>query len=239
MNTLDQRVRDTFVDLADTLVDDYDVIEFVEGLASRVVDLLGVDASGLVLADHHGVLNLVAASSERTRQLQLLQVHHDEGPCIDCFRTGSAVSCDDLSTAHEVWPTFADAARAAGFTSVHALPMRLRDTVIGTLNLFGRRLDHLDSTKLELGQALADVATIGILHERTLRQHETVAEQLQSALNSRILIEQAKGILAERHGVSVADAFTALRNYARSRQWKLHDVAANVVDGGLDIPAEP
>ncbi|WP_298323825.1 GAF and ANTAR domain-containing protein [Haloactinopolyspora sp.] len=239
MNTLDQRVRDTFVDLADTLVDDYDVIEFVEGLATRVVDLLEIGASGLVLADHHGSLNLVAASSERTRALQLLQVHNAEGPCIDCYRSGSVVSCDDLSTADERWPRFARAARSAGFASVHALPMRLRDTVIGTLNMFGRRSEHLDSGKLELGQALADVATIGILHERTLRQHETVAEQLQAALNSRILIEQAKGILAERHRVSVADAFTALRAHARHHQRKLHDVAGNVVDGSLDVPAEP
>lgn len=234
MSSTDRRVRETFVELADTLVDDYDVLGFLDLLAHRVVELLDVDACGVVLADHRGTLNLVAASSEETRMLELSQLQNSEGPGLDAFRAGLPVTFDDLAAGgDERWPRFAPAARSAGFAAVHALPMRLREMVVGAMNMFGRAPGSLAGESLALGQALADVATIGILHERGARHHEVVAGQLQSALDSRILVEQAKGVLAERLSVSVDDAFALLRGHARSTNSKLRDVAADVVDGTI------
>lgn len=234
MSITDRRVRETFVELADTLVDDYDVIGFLDLLAHRVVDLLGVAACGVVLIDHHGTLNLVAASTEETRLLELSQLQNDEGPCLDSYRTGVPVSEEDLGGHGDArWPRFAPVARAAGFSSVHALPMRLREAIVGAVNLFGSAPDRLDVESLSLAQAMADVATIGILHERTVRQHETIAGQLQAALDSRIFIEQAKGVLAERLSVGVDDAFGLLRDHARSTNRKLREVAEGVVAGTI------
>lgn len=233
MSITDRRVRETFVELADTLVDDYDVLGFLDLLARRVVELLDVDACGVVLADHHGTLNLVAASSEETRLLELSQLQNSEGPCLDAFHTGRTVSQDDLAAGDERWPRFAPAAREAGFAAAHALPMRLREVVIGAMNLFAGVPGSLADESLALGQAMADVATIGILHERIVRQHEVVAGQLQSALDSRILVEQAKGVLAERLSISVDEAFALLRRHSRSTNSKLRDVAAAVVDGTI------
>lgn len=235
MSSTDRLVRETFVELADTLVDDYDIIGFLDNLAHRVVRLFSVADCGLVLVDHHGTLNLVAASSEPTRLLELYQLQSSEGPCLDCFRSGEPAQCGDLATADEQWPQFAPAARAAGFAAVQAVPMRLRETAIGAMNLFSSRPVLLDDDEVGLARALADVATIGILHERTLRFHEGVTEQLQSALNSRILIEQAKGMLAEHLGTSVDEAFNLLRDYVRSRNLKLRDVARLITEGKLDI----
>jgi transcriptional regulator with GAF, ATPase, and Fis domain len=239
MITNDRQVRHAFVELADTLVADYDVIDFLDMLAQRAVDLLGVTACGLLLVDHHQVLNLVAASSEQTRLLELFQLQNSEGPCLDCYHSGAPVRCPDLTQVDQRWPLFASAARDTGYAAVHALPMRLRDLTIGAMNLFSAGRGTLDDDAIALGQALADVATIGILHERAVRHQEEVAGQLQTALNSRIMIEQAKGVVAERLNVSVDDAFTALRGYARSGNHKLRDVASAVIDGSLDITAPP
>jgi hypothetical protein len=234
MSTTDRRVRDAFVELADTLVADYDVIDFLDTLALRTVDLLDVTACGLLLVDHHQILNLVAASSEQTRLLELFQLQNSEGPCLECYTSGAPVQCPDLTEVGQRWPLFAPAAVDTGYLAVQALPMRLRDTTIGALNLFSDVSGALDPEAVAIGQALADVATIGILHERALRRQEEIAGQLQSALNSRILIEQAKGVLAERLGISVDNAFTSLRDYARSGNRKLRDVALAVIDGSLD-----
>lgn len=239
MSTTERLIQRTFVELADTLVDDYDIISFLDTLAQRVADLLGVSACGLVLVDHHGTLNLVAASSEESRMLELVQLQSAEGPCLDCYRTGAPVHSADLAAADDRWPRFAAAARAAGYQAVHALPMRMRDTVIGAMNLFSAGTQPLDADAVELGQALADVATIGIVHERTVRHYEVVTEQLQTALNSRILIEQAKGVLAERQHISVDQAFDYLRSHARATNHKLVDTAAEVVDGSIDIGPPP
>jgi transcriptional regulator with GAF, ATPase, and Fis domain len=239
MSSIDRRARDTFIELADTLVADYDVIDFLDMLARRAVDLLGVTACGLLLVDHHQVLNLIAASSEQTRLLELFQLQNSEGPCLDCYHTGMPVHSPDLAEVEERWPLFAPAAIDTGYAAVQALPMRLRDATIGAMNLFSATPGALDSEAVALGQALADVATIGILHERAVRQHEVVAGQLQAALNSRILIEQAKGVMAERLSISVDDAFSALRGYARAGNHKLRDIASAVIDGSLDITALP
>src|SRR5678815_3718767 len=191
------QLADVVVELADTLVDDFDVIDFLHVLTERCVQVLGISAAGLLLTDQRGTLQVVAASSERTRLLELFQLQADQGPCLDCFHTGQPVSVPDLPSAGR-WPRFTAAAAEVGFAAVHAMPMRLRSDVIGALNLFDTTPGALDEAKLRIGQALADVATIGLLQNRAIRARDAVTEQLQTALNSRILIEQAKGVLAER-----------------------------------------
>jgi GAF domain-containing protein len=229
------QLADVFVEMADTLVDEFDVIDFLHVLTERCVQLLGVSAAGLLLTDGQDTLQLVAASSERTRLLELFQLQTDQGPCVDCFRTGQPVSVVDLPAAGR-WPRFTAAAAEVGFAAVHALPMRLRNECIGALNLFDTHPGALDEDKLRIGQALADVATIGLLQQRSIRHREALTEQLQSALNSRVLIEQAKGVLAERLHLDVADAFALLRNGARSHNRRLSELAQSIVDGSEQIP---
>jgi len=229
------QLADVFIELADTLVDDFDVIDFLHVLAERCVQLLDVSAAGLLITDGQGALQVAAASSSDTELLELFQLEAGEGPCLDCFRTGAAVSVEDLS-ATEQWPRFATAAAEVGFAAVYALPMRLRTDVIGTLNLFTSEPGALAEDKLRTGQALADIATIGLLQQRAIRRRDVLTEQLQVALNSRVLIEQAKGLLAERLHVNVADAFTFLRQSARSRNLRLSDVAQAVLDGTEQVP---
>ncbi|MFV2103885.1 GAF and ANTAR domain-containing protein [Micromonospora sp. LOL_024] len=222
---------DVLVELADTLVDEFDMIDFLHVLADRCVHLLGVSAAGLLVTDQENILRVVAASSERARLLGLFQLQTDEGPSVDCFRAGRPVSVTDLRAAGHRWPRFAPAATELGFAAVHVLPMRLRSEIIGALNLCDTRPGALDEAKIRVGQAMADVATIGLLHQRAVHQRDMLAEQLQAALDSRVLIEQAKGVLAERLRVDVGEAFTLLRNGARSRNRRLSDLARAVVNG--------
>lgn len=233
----EQRIAETFVELADTLVADFDVIDFLQIVAARCVELLDVAAAGMVLADKGGSLVMVAASDEQARLLELFEVQNDEGPCRDCFRLGAAVVNVDLDGARERWPLFAPHAISQGFRSANAVPLRLRNQVIGVLNLFDTRLAGLGGGPLRLAQALADAATIGILQQRSIRNSEVVAGQLQAALNSRVVIEQAKGVLAERLQISVDDAFAVLRAGARSRNRLLSDVAREVASpaAGADL----
>ena len=233
----EQRLAETFVELADTLVDDFDVIDFLDVLAGRCVELLDVAAAGIVLADQGGSLRPVAASDERARLLELFEAQNDEGPCRDCYQLGAAVVNVNLDGARERWPQFAPQAIARGFRSANALPLRLRSQVIGSLNLFHADPGSLDIAGLRVAQALADAATIGILQQRTIRRGEVVAGQLQAALTSRIIIEQAKGVLAERLRISTDDAFEVLRVAARSRNRLLSDLAREVADGSAD-PAQ-
>jgi transcriptional regulator with GAF, ATPase, and Fis domain len=229
------QLADVFVEMADTLVDDFDLIDFLHVMTERCVQLLDVSAAGILLTDGQGTLQVVAASSERTRLLELFQLQTDQGPCVDCFRTGQPVSVADLPAAGR-WPRFAAAAAEVGFSAVHALPMRLRSEVIGALNLFDVTAGALDEGRLRIGQALADVATIGLLQQRAIRRRDAITEQLQSALNSRVLIEQAKGVLAERLNVPVDEAFTVLRSGARSRNRRLSELAQAIVDGSEQLP---
>jgi GAF domain-containing protein len=237
--TVDERLAEAFVELADTLVAGFDLAEFLQTLAERCAELLDVDAAGLLVADSRGVLRLVAASTEHARILELFQVQDDEGPSVDCYHTGQVVAVGDIAAAR--WPRFAAAARQAGFASVHAIPMRLRDQVIGTLSLFRVVASELDPAVARAARALTDVATIGILQERAVRQREVVAGQLQVALNSRVMIEQAKGILAERLQLSPDEAFLLLRRYARDHNYPLSGLAGDVIRGtattGLGPPA--
>jgi GAF domain-containing protein len=229
-----------FVELADTLVDDFDVLDFLHRLAAYCVDLLDVDAAGLMLADRDGVLRVAACSSEQVRLLELFELQNEEGPCLECYSSGAPVTDDDLTGTDEVrWPRFGPVAAAAGFRSVLALPLRLRSETIGALNLFRSDAGPLVTKDQSLAQAMADVATIGILQERGSRHREVLAQQLQAALSSRIVIEQAKGVVAERLGLHVDQAFDVLREHARSHREKLSDVARRVVAREFDLSASP
>ena len=224
-------LSDTFVDLADTMVADFDVIDFLHLLTDRSVRLLAASAAGVVLADPRGEMRVAAASSEEAELLELFQLQNDQGPCLECFRIGRPVTARDLTGLPQRWPRFAEAAAQSGFRAVEALPMRLRDQVIGALNLFRAEPGQFDPADLRIAQALADVATIGLVNARNLRRRETVAEQLQAALNSRVVIEQAKGKLAERLSIDMDRAFQMLRDYARNTNQHLTDVARDFVDG--------
>jgi GAF domain-containing protein len=231
-----QLLSETFVELADTMVASFDVIDFLHVLTDRSVQLLGASAAGLLLADPRGELRVVAASSEQARLLELFQIQNDQGPCLDCFRSGQPVTSADPGTAARRWPRFAAMAGEAGFAAVQALPMRLREQIIGALNLFRVAPGPFDQADMRVGQALADVATISLLQERSLRRSETLNEQLQTALNSRVAIEQAKGKLAERLNLDVDQAFSLLRGYARTRNRRLSDLARAFVDGSETLP---
>ncbi len=226
-----QLLAETFVELTDTMVVGFDVIDFLHVLTDRSVQLLDVSAAGLLLADPRGELRVVAASSEAVRLLELFQLQNDQGPCLDCYRSGQPVQAADLNAETARWPRFTPGALQAGFAAVHALPMRLRDQVIGALNLFRAQAGAFDPADVRVGQAMADVATIGLLHERSMRHSDTLNEQLQTALNSRVLIEQAKGKLAERLGLDMDQAFNLLREYARNRNVRLSDLALAFIDG--------
>ena len=230
----EQLLSRAFVGLADTLVDDYDTIDLLDRLVGYSVELLAADAAGILLADPRGTLRVVASSNEDAELMELLQLQADEGPCVDCVRTGVPVSVADLADTAGRWPVLAAAMVARGvFRSVHALPLRLRGEAIGALNLFHHQPGALPASALELGQALADVATIGILSERAIRRGEVLNEQLQAALNSRVIIEQAKGVLAQLGGLSMNAAFDRLRSYTRSHNQRLSEVALRVVEGDL------
>ncbi|MGQ0843916.1 MAG: GAF and ANTAR domain-containing protein [Sporichthyaceae bacterium] len=229
MNT--DRLAETFVGLADTLVDDFDLLDFLYTLVDRCMELLDVSAVGLMLVDGRGRLTVMASSSEETRLLELFQLQNDQGPCLEAFRTATAVHSADLQTQTERWPRFAPEAVRANFRAVHALPMRLRSDTIGALNLFHTDPGGLDLSDARIGQALVDVATIGLMQVDLGRRREVLVSQLQTALNTRVAVEQAKGILAERHRTTPAEAFTALRSHARRTNRKLTDLANAVIAG--------
>ncbi|WP_330275442.1 GAF and ANTAR domain-containing protein [Lentzea sp. NBC_00516] len=229
----ESRLLQAFVQLADTLVDDYDVVDVLHRLVDHCVQLLDATAAGLMLSDQRGGLRVVAYSSDQTRMLELFQLQASEGPCLECVQTGEPVLVADLKTATERWPRFARLAIEEGFASVHAVPMRLRRETIGALNLFRRETGALGDEDLLVVRALADTATIGILQERAIRRGEVVTEQLQTALNSRVVIEQAKGVLAFAGNLEMEKAFQALRDYARNRGRRLADVARELVLGEL------
>jgi transcriptional regulator with GAF, ATPase, and Fis domain len=234
-SSLDARVIQTFVTLADTLVDEYDVIDFLSVLTERCVELLPADEAGILLADGDGRLHAVAASSERTHLVELFELQNAEGPCLDAFRTGEQVLVSDLAEQQQRWPMFTGRARDAGFSAVFSLPMRLRADVIGALNLLRNDNGSLTDADLLLARAMADVATIGLLHQRALSEWRSTAAELQHALTSRVLIEQAKGVLAARNDLSIDAAFEVLRSTARSRRQPLTELARAVVHDRLEL----
>ena len=235
--TREERIVETFVELADTMVDNFDVIEFLHRLVERSMELLDCAEVGLLLANAAGSLQVMASSSERSEALELLQSRNEEGPCLECYRGSRLVFSEDLAADTDRWPTFAPAAVQNGIRSVHAIPMRVHGRTIGALNLFRAETGRLAERDVPLGQGLADIAAVALLQERAMRETRGVVQQLQGALNSRVLIEQAKGVLAERGQVSVDEAFTRIRRYARARNSRISDVARDVIDGRLDAAA--
>jgi transcriptional regulator with GAF, ATPase, and Fis domain len=229
----ERQVTRAFVALADTLVDDYDVADLLHTLVQQCVELLDVAAAGLTLADERGGLQVLASSTEQARLLELFELQNDEGPCLDSFRMSQPVALTRLGEAQARWPRFVNAAADAGFDAVQAHPMRLREQTIGALNLFYRDTQTSEPSDGHVAQALADVATIGILQQRSIHRSEELAEQLQSALDTRTIIEQAKGVLAERGGLSMEAAFDVLRRYCRSNRLHLAETARGIVDGRL------
>ncbi len=226
----------TLVELADTLVADFDVVELLTALADGCVDVLDIGAAGIMLAAPDGELRVMASSSEAMRVLELFEIQAREGPCLDCYRTGTPVVNQNLFADDGRWPRFAPEALSAGFHSVHALPMRLRGTVIGALNLFHVEAGEMRKADIDAAQAFADVATIAILQHRAATEAHVLNEQLNVALNTRIVIEQAKGVVAERQGLDMEQAFATLRNHARNHNLRLLDVATDVIGGSLTPP---
>lgn len=229
----ESRLLQAFVEMADTLIDDYDINEVMHRLVEYCVELLGVSAAGLMFADEGGGLQTLAYSTERARLLESFQLRANEGPCLDCYRTGEPILIDDLARMTNRWPVFAPEALDQGFHSVHAVPLRLRKEVIGALNLFGQASGPLREHDLQVARALADAATIGILHKRAVHRGDVLTEQLQIALNHRIGIEQGKGVLAYAGKLEMDDAFEALRGYVRHHGLRLAEVAHQLVTGTL------
>ena len=227
------------VELADNLVDEFDIVDLLTTLSDRCVEVLDIAAAGIMLVAPDGELRAMASSSEAMRVVELFELQSQEGPCLDCYRSGEPVVNEDLAAANGRWPSFAGVALNAGFRSAGAVPMRLRSQVIGALNLFRSEPGALSQGDVIVAQALADVATIALLQHRTAVAAEVVNDQLTGALNSRIVIEQAKGIMSERHRLDMEQAFSRLRSHARNTNRRLGDVALEVVDGTLDLRGLP
>lgn len=226
----------TFLRLADTLVDDFDVVEFLHGLSADSVSILGVEAAGVMLDDGRGGLRLIASSEERMRLVELFELQSAQGPCLDAFRTGETQQAD-TDEGRQRWPQFADAAGDAGFRLMCAVPLQLRGRVIGALNLFRDSDTSFTDTELVVARAMAEAAAIGLLNARALSDVRLLAEQLQAALQSRVVIEQAKGMVSEYLGVGIDDAFEVLRRRARDRNLKLTDLARQVINRELRADA--
>ncbi len=225
----------SLAEMADTIVSDYDVVDLLTVLADQCVELFGVSAAGVMLASPGGSLGLVASSSEAMRLLELFELQAQEGPCLDAFRTGKRVEHQDLEAGSSRWPSFSAAALREGFQSVSALPLRFRDVTLGALNLFSVTLAPMAEADVIVARAFADLATLSIVQHRASAGAQLVNEQLSAALTSRVVIEQAKGVLAERAGVDLAEAFSRLRAYARKNNLRLTDVAQATVAGTLDL----
>ena len=230
-----ERVSAAFVRITDTLVADYDVLDLLHALVEVSIDLLEAAAAGLLLADPHGDLQVLASTSERSQLVEILQLRAGAGPCVECYQTGAPVEVADIRSLNGKWPEFQAAALSQGFRSVHAVPMRVHGKTIGAMGLFGEHPGALTREDSAIGQALADVATISILQERTFRESALVNDQLQRALNSRVLIEQAKGVIAHTAGVNMEEAFRRLRDFARTNNQSLHDTAKHVINRTLSL----
>jgi hypothetical protein len=235
-NERERAVIAAFVSISEALADDYDIVDLYTGLTGICVELLDVEWAGLLLADVDGVLRVAAASSEPTRNLELFQLQCEQGPCLDCFHSGAAVSVPDLELEAARWPRFAPTAVTAGFASVHGLPLRLHSTVLGALGLFGAKAGALEAGDLALGQSLANVAAVALVSARSAADGKALNLQLQHALNSRVIIEQAKGFLSQYAELDVDAAFAILRRFSRDRNLRLTEVALTLLN--RELPAD-
>lgn len=232
----ERRLVDAFLAATDTLVADYDVVEMLQTLVEDVADLFGADAAGIMLANQQGELEVVASTSEESALLGLLQLESGEGPCVEAYREGTTIVVEDREEMRRRWAHFASEAERAGFAAVHSVPLRIGDTVLGSMNLFRTEPGLLDDRDALAARALTDVATISIMQQRSSDQAAVAQQQLQQALDSRVVIEQAKGFLAHTHRIEVDEAFALLRRHARTNRLRLHDVARDVVERRLVIP---
>ena len=229
------KVSAAFLKLTDTLVGEYDVLDVLHTLVEECVDLLDATAAGLLLADPSGELHVVASTSEESYLVEVLQQRAGAGPCVDCYLTGTVVTLGNIAAFEDTYPDFTAAALSQGFRSVHAIPMRVRRRAIGALNLFRTETGDVTPEDAAIGQALADVATISILQESTVREDAIVNEQLQRALNSRVLIEQAKGVVAQLSTVDMDEAFKRLRADARANHQTMRESAENVINRRITL----
>jgi transcriptional regulator with GAF, ATPase, and Fis domain len=234
-DTRESMLVQTFVTLADSLVAEYDIIDLLQNLVDRSTDLFDASASGIILGPDDRHLEIIVSTSETSRIVGLMQLRAGEGPCVEAVTTGQVVSVENTTEIHDRWPTFADAAEGSGYLSVHAIPLRLRGETIGSLNLFRNHEGALNDMDAEAAQALADVATISVLQERTIRDATVIQNQLKHALDSRIVIEQAKGVIAHTHQLDMDAAYRLIRHHARSTQTAMAAVAAGIIDGSMQI----
>ena len=229
------QVLHAVVSLVDSLLDDFDIVELLTQLTERCAQLLDVASSGLLLADPRQQLNLMAATSNKTHELELFQLQSDEGPCLDCYATGAPISVADLGAEADRWPRFVEAATRSGFASVHAVPMRAAGMVLGALGLFGTAVGELNRQDLVVAQTLAHIATVAIVQEHAPTP-DAVLPRLRGALSSRIVVEQAKGFLRVTMGVSVEEAFALLRAYAGTHTVHLSDLARSLISDPASRP---
>lgn len=233
MSSREDDIVTSFVTMAGSLARGQDVNELLSQLVADCARLLDVSAVGLLLADPRGALHVVAASSERVADLEAFQVQRAQGPCHTCYLDGRAVNVPDLAGVADSWPEFAAVAAKAGVVSVHAVPMRLGDTVVGAMNLFGSTTGTLNDKDLRLAQGLADVATVALIQDRAAADRQLVNEQLQNALDSRVVLEQAKGVLSYSGSLDMAAAYATLRQYARDHNLKLTELSRALVERAL------
>lgn len=233
--TRETRITSAFVAVADTLTSNFDVVDLLHTLVQECTSILDTDAGGLMLVDGAGTLQLMTSTSEAADFVEIMQLGADSGPCIDCFTSGIAVTVPDIEDTGGRWPTFREAALQRGFRAAHATPLRLRGEVIGTMNLFAVRPGLLSERDAAVAQALSDVATIGIIQERIVREGTILAEQLHRALDSRILVEQAKGMLSHSFSVTMDEAFEVLRTYARTNNLTIRAVSSGISDRSISI----
>ncbi|AZC13306.1 GAF and ANTAR domain-containing protein [Microbacterium sp. ABRD28] len=235
MSTREDQLLHTVAALADSLVDDFDVVELLQVLIDECTMIFDIVAAGILLRGPGGELEVIVSTSERSEFVGLMQLRIGEGPCVEAVTTGQVVSVPDLSHISDRWPAFASAATESGFASMHAIPMRLRSITIGSLNLFGERIGALNEPDATAAKTLADIATISILQQRTVEESVLAQAQLQRALDSRVVIEQAKGYVAQLEGIDMEAAFHRIRAHARSTQTRLSDVADAIITGRLTV----
>lgn len=236
-STRDEVLFATLLELADTATNGFDLVSMADRLVGACVEVLGVTAAGIMLADQRKSLRVFASTNEETRMLELFELQNNDGPCLEAFGTGKQIAGVDLSQFTTRWPRFAAAAMSAGINTAYAVPMRLRDQTIGALNLFQSGTEPMSSHDLSVAKVMADMAAIGIINHWSIRQQEVLAQQLQSALNTRVTIEQAKGVVAERQGVSMSEAFEYLRSTARASRRPIAEVAVETVTGQGSVAA--
>ena len=226
-----------FIEVANALASDYDVGEFLHMLVGRCSEALNSDAVSVLLEAQEGTLQLAAATSERMRELEDLEIRLGQGPCVETYRQGAPVSAGDMRKEQDRWPATAPKAMEIGLLAVNAFPLKVDGDSVGAFNVYREAAGALSDEELRLTQAFADVATVGILRDRKVSEAERRAEQLQGALDSRVLIEQAKGVLAERQGISTELAFDMIRRYARNHHRKLRGVCQQIIAGDeVDFP---